>query len=199
MAVFITDLMEKGTILRQSHQEEGNSTVVTELVLPVGTEFAVSDEIHIARLAPYTALAYLKAVFPGMNAGADAGFDGVIGFKTAWSTLVDDPDGYAAAADDDSIVEASDTGTRGTVFPGTGPGGLKIIYSQDYLDVIWTCDAVSSAGVTAGYDTIRFFLEYQRVDLKGGQYDKDILPTAISFQPDPPIVNYDPSKLATTP
>lgn len=195
MAVYNTDLMEKGTILRQSHQEEGNSTVVTELVVPVGTEFEATDTIHIARLAPYTALAYIKAVFPGMNAGADSGVDGIIGYTTAWSGLADDPDGYAAAADDDGIVEASDTGTRGTVFPGTGPTGLKIIYSEDYLDVVWTCDAASSDAVTAGYNTIRFFLEYQRVDLSGGQYDKNLGPTPINFQPDPPIVSYDPGKV----
>lgn len=193
-----TDLVQKGTILRQSHQEGAASVVVAEVVAPVGTVISEGDTIHVATLAPWTALSYVRVVMPGMDDGADSGAAGSLGFATDWTGLGDDVDGYIASVVDGAISEGSDSGTRGTVFPGTGPTGLKVIYSEDLLHVVFTAtNSTDSDPSTEGYSTLRFFLEYARVDLEGGPYDKNYQAAAIVLPPEVPVITYDYNGVAT--
>lgn len=192
ISTFQTDLVQKGTILRQSHQEGAASVVVAELTLPVGAVVSQGDTIHVATLAPWTALSYVRAVMPGMDDGADSGAAGSLGFVTDWTGLADDVDAYIAAVPDKAITEGSDSGTRGTVFTGTGPTGLKVIYSEDLLHVVYTAtNSTDSEPVTEGYNIPRFFLEFARVDLEGGPYDKKYEAAPIVLPPEVPVITFD--------
>lgn len=189
MATYLSDVAVKGTILRQSHQEEAASTIVCEVRIPNGTVISAGDTIRVARLAPFTALTYFRSRMPGLNNGASSGAQGTLGWDSEGTLLGVNPDvdGYSAALDDGvgTFVEGDLTGTRGTAFPGTGPAGGKLIYDNGYVDIVWTADNAAAATATAGDEVITFVLEYKRIDLEPGAYDKGFIPAAIEVGPDP--------------
>lgn len=195
MAEYLSDVAVKGTILRQSHQEEAASTIVCEVRIPAGTVISAGDKIKVARLAPFTGLTYVRSRFPGLNNGADSGAEGTLGYASEGTLLAPDPDvdAYSAAMDDGvgTAVEADLTGTRGTAFPGAGPTGGKFMYDNGYVDIIWTADNVAAADPAAGDVAITFVLEYMRLDLQPGAYDKGYLPAPIVLRAEPAPIVFD--------
>jgi hypothetical protein len=195
MAEYLSDVAVKGTILRQSHQEEAAATISVDVRIPNGTVLTAGDTVRIARLAPFTALTYVRARMPGLNNGASSGAQGTLGWDSEGTLLGVNPDvdGYSAALDDGvgTFMEADLTGTRGTVFPGTGPAGGKLIYDNGYVDIVWTLDNVAPATATAGDEVITFVLEYKRVDLESGPYDKGYTAAPIVLTPFPEDMVFD--------
>lgn len=189
MAEYLSDVAVKGTILRQSHQEEAASTILVEVRIPDGTVITAGDTIKVARLAPFTHLTYVRSRFPGLDDGVSSGAQGTLGWLSEGTLLGVNPDvdGFSAAMDDGvgTFVEADMTGTRGTAFPGTGPAGGKMIYDNGYVDIIWTADNGAPATATDGDQVITFVLEYKRTDLEPGAYDKGYLPAPIVLTPEP--------------
>lgn len=192
MATYDSDVAAKGTVLRQRSQEDV-AEITGQVTFPVGTVLSTGDLVNLFDLAPNTALTYLRIRMPGLNNGADNGFESTVGYASEGSLLAPDPDvdAFSAAADDGAgtYVEADLTGTNGTAFPGTGPNGGKEIWDNDIVHVrMFVDNAAPTVAVTADRP-ITFVARYKRINLDGGSYDTN------DYEPSPIVLTADPETL----
>lgn len=174
MATYDSDVAAKGTVLRQRSQEDIGQ-ITGQITFPVGTVLSTGDVVDLFDLGPYTALTYLRIRMPGLNNGADNGFESTVGYDSEGSLLAPNPDvdAYSAAADDGAgtYVEADLTGTNGTVFPGVGPKGGKEIWDNDIVHVRMFVDNAAPTSAVTIDRPITFVARYKRINLDGGSYD----------------------------
>lgn len=195
MAIYKSDLAGKGTVLRLRNQE-ADGFVVGQIEFDVGAVLATGDIINLFDLAPNTYLEYLRFRMPGMNAGADSGFESTCGYASEGTLLAPDPDvdAFSAAVDDGvgTFIEADLNGTHGTVFPGAGPTGGKAIYDNDIVHVnLYVDNAAPAAAVTVGRNVITFEARYVRLALDGNVLPSEYEPAPIELPVEPAVINFD--------
>lgn len=190
MAEYLSDLAQKGIVLRLRNQEAFGE-VQGQIEFPVGAVLTTGDLVKIVDFAPNTYPTYFRFHMPGMNAGAASGFQSTLGYDSEGSLLTPNPDvdAWSAAVDDGAgtFVEADLTGTHGTAFPGTGPLGGKAIYDNDIVHALLSVDnAAPAAAVTAGRNVIQFVIRYARLNLDGSVLPFDYTPAPIVLPTEPP-------------
>lgn len=197
MAIYLSDLAQKGTVLRLRNQEAFGE-VQGQIEIPVGTVLSTGDVVQLVDFAPRTYPTYWRFHMPGMNAGVDSGFESTLGYDSEGSLLAPNPDvdAWHAAIDDGAgtFIEADLTGTNGTIFPGAGPLGGKAIYDNDIVHALLSVDnAAPAAAVTEGRNIIQFVIRYARLNLDGSVLPFDYTPAPIVLPVEPPnqIQNFD--------